>query len=459
MTPTDFRTTRVIAASATPSFVAEASRPPQPILTACGLALGPAVATGLGRFAYALILPAMRDDLAWSYTQAGWINTANALGYLIGALISLKFAALVHPRKCFNVGIVFTAMMLMASGTTRQFEALLFLRLLTGISSALVFISGGLLAANVFPQGSRLAPTAIAIYFGGAGLGILLSGAALPWLFEIRGSHSWSLAWIGMEAASLVCAVPSVLASAMVPLPRATGQASHWKSRLLLASLLGKFLHAIGYIAYMTFVIAWMKTRGSSALEISLVWAILGLAVIASPLPWRRPLNNWPGGLPLAVAILVLAIGAALPLFGSSFAVMSVSAALVGSAVLIPPAAVTAFARRSLPPAALGSAIAGYTVVFAVGQCMGPVLTGFIADATGTLFAGLATSVLVLLAGALAAACQKDVIRPMHTIGLPNGDDVVLNREVKVEGLPSGFDVFHGRRNDDGKAWPRRFPS
>ena len=36
---------------------------------------------GLARFAYGLLLPAMRADLDWNYTQAGWINTANAIGY------------------------------------------------------------------------------------------------------------------------------------------------------------------------------------------------------------------------------------------------------------------------------------------------------------------------------------------------------------------------------------------
>ncbi|MGH9054723.1 MAG: YbfB/YjiJ family MFS transporter [Acidimicrobiales bacterium] len=53
---------------------------------AAGLALGPAVALGLARFAYALLLPAMRTDLHWSYTQAGALNTANALGYFAGAI-------------------------------------------------------------------------------------------------------------------------------------------------------------------------------------------------------------------------------------------------------------------------------------------------------------------------------------------------------------------------------------
>src|ERR1700744_3019639 len=58
-----------------------------------GLAMGPAVGLGLGRFAYALLLPAMRADLGWSYAQAGTINTANAAGYLIGALLAAPVAA------------------------------------------------------------------------------------------------------------------------------------------------------------------------------------------------------------------------------------------------------------------------------------------------------------------------------------------------------------------------------
>src|SRR4051794_28977179 len=50
------------------------------------LALGPAVTLGLARFSYALVLPGMRADLHWTYTQAGGVNTVNALGYLLGAV-------------------------------------------------------------------------------------------------------------------------------------------------------------------------------------------------------------------------------------------------------------------------------------------------------------------------------------------------------------------------------------
>ena len=51
-----------------------------PWLVVAGLSLGPAVSNGLARFAYGLILPAMQADLSWNFTEAGWLNTANAAG-------------------------------------------------------------------------------------------------------------------------------------------------------------------------------------------------------------------------------------------------------------------------------------------------------------------------------------------------------------------------------------------
>lgn len=58
------------------------------VLIACGLALGMAVVNGLARFACALVLPAMKADLGWSYTEAGSLNTTNAVGYLLGSYIA-----------------------------------------------------------------------------------------------------------------------------------------------------------------------------------------------------------------------------------------------------------------------------------------------------------------------------------------------------------------------------------
>ena len=54
------------------------------------LSLAPTVGLGIGRFAYSLVLPDMRDALGWSYSAAGFMNTINAAGYLAGALVASK---------------------------------------------------------------------------------------------------------------------------------------------------------------------------------------------------------------------------------------------------------------------------------------------------------------------------------------------------------------------------------
>ena len=57
-------------------------------LLAALLSLGVTVSNSFARFAYALVLSAMRGELGWDYVQSGWRNTANAIGYLIGAILT-----------------------------------------------------------------------------------------------------------------------------------------------------------------------------------------------------------------------------------------------------------------------------------------------------------------------------------------------------------------------------------
>jgi predicted MFS family arabinose efflux permease len=392
--------TSVLAARA-PSHAA------RELLLAAGLAFGPMAVTGIARFAYGLLLPAMRTDLGWSFTQAGAMNTANGLGYLIGTVLSLRLAGAVDARHAFGWSLLFSALTLVASGLVRSLEALLVLRAITGITSALAFVSGTALAARIGPP--QRAPLAIAVYFSGAGLGIVLSGVALPTLFERAGAAAWPLAWLGLGVAALLCTLPGVLACAALPSTRRARGATRWRAMPLAPSFAGHFLFGAGYIVYMTFVLTWMATRGSSALQVSAVWALLGAAVIASPLVWRGLLREGRGGTPLAVSILVLAAGACLPLLSTAWPVMAVSAALVGSAVMIPGGASTAFVRRCVRPPDADAALAAYAVVFAAGQCIGPIPAGFVADATGSLSAALALSAVLLLLGALLASRQREL--------------------------------------------------
>lgn len=121
------------------------------------LSLGVAVALGFARFAYALVLPAMRADLGWSFTVAGAMNAANAAGYLLGAFAAPRLIAPWGLRQTFAVGMVGTALALLASGLTSMVPLLLALRFLAGTGGALIFVAGGglaALAARAHPQRS-----------------------------------------------------------------------------------------------------------------------------------------------------------------------------------------------------------------------------------------------------------------------------------------------------------------
>jgi len=370
------------------------------------LSLAPAVANSFARFAYALLLPAMREELGLSYSQAGSLNTANALGYLVGAVFAAAYVSRLGNRRLFRFGMVVTVLALVGSGIAGGFIAQLCLRAIAGVGGAMVFICGAVLASNVFPDRPDLSPTAIAVYFGGAGAGILLSGAGIPWLLAVAGDDAWRGAWLAIGGISAFFALLGMWSTRRIEEPSSGMQKSPWQPSAFRAALGSYFLFGAGYIAYMTFVVAWMKSHGASALDVALTWGTLGIATMLAPIGWREPRSRWYPAKTLAAAGVILSVGAAIPLFSTLLPAMIVSAFLFGAAMFTVPTAVTDLVKTSLPKTAWGPAVAVFTVVFAVGQAIGPFLSGWLADRTHSLYAGLAGSVIILVAASAAAMYQ-----------------------------------------------------
>ena len=373
------------------------------------LSLGPAVSNSFARFAYALMLPAMRADLGLNYSQAGALNTANAIGYLGGALFAARYVSALGNRRLFCTGMVATVIAILGSGLTGDFVAQLSLRTVAGVGGAMVFICGAVLASNIFPDRPRLASNAIAVYFGGAGAGILLSGAGVPPLLAIAGDDAWRSAWLAIGIVSALFAVFAIWAARQIDEPSSGARGGAWPIAELRAALASYFLFGAGYIAYMTFVVAWMVSHGRAALDVSLTWGTLGIATLVAPLAWRVPRARWRAATVLAASGVVLGIGAALPLVSTSRPAMLMSAVFFGGAMFTAPAAVTDLVKTSLPKTSWGSAVSVFTVVFAIGQAIGPVLTGWLADVTQSLQAGLAGSVAILVVASATAMRQRTV--------------------------------------------------
>src|ERR1700720_5024236 len=106
------------------------------------LSLAPTVGLGIGRFAYSLVLPDMRDALGWSYSAAGSMNTINAAGYLVGALMASKLIKRFGLSAAVRWGTLACVASLALCALSGNFAVLSFARLLAGLGAAGGFIGG-----------------------------------------------------------------------------------------------------------------------------------------------------------------------------------------------------------------------------------------------------------------------------------------------------------------------------
>jgi predicted MFS family arabinose efflux permease len=373
-----------------------------------GLALGVSVSNAFARFAYGLILPSMQSDLSWTYTQSGWINTANAFGYIFGAMLTFTLVGKIKNRDFYIVGLLVTAVSLLMCGTSDEFWFLTFWRVLAGIAGAPVFILGGAMVSRLFPDNPRNTALAIAGYFGGAGLGMVVSGAVLPIWFDNAGAAAWPNAWIVLGLASLAMAPASIWAAWQVAPSKATPSSTEALPIFKMGWVLcGYGLFATGYIIYLTFVVSWMQNARFSAIVISIIWALIGLGIMASPFVWKPVLARYTSGVPLALACAATGLASAIPVFYPDLIGLVISSICFGLAVFIGPSSVTSFGRENLPEPLWAKSVSLFTLIFAIGQTIGPVGAGMIGDYTGSLSVSLMVGGVILASATLIAAMQK----------------------------------------------------
>lgn len=389
-----------------PSLRAASDRP---WLVLAGLALGVTVTNGFARFAYGLMLPAMKSEMGWNYAQAGWLNTANALGYIAGAVLTMLLIRQMSPSRLFAFGLITTTLALLATGLNAALWWQTLWRVLAGVFGAMSFSTAGALAAGLFHGDPRRNALAIAILFGsGGGFGIVLSGVTLPLMLDAFGPSAWPMGWILIGAVSLSF-LPLGLWAALQLRPAVQSQITATPLPILrmLPQMAGYAGFGLGYIVYLTFLSEWMTDQAAGAGFIALVWVILGLCICVSPLVWRPILARYKSGVPLALILSGIAIGSALPVVLPSGPALLISAVVFGLSVFMAPGAVTNFTRQNLPPESWGRAISLFTVVFAVAQTIGPYGAGLVGDLFNNIGISLLAAAGLLLCGAVVALLQK----------------------------------------------------
>lgn len=388
---------------------AETAPASRAFLIAFGLGLGPAMALGIARFAYALLVPAMRADLAWSYTQAGAMNTTNALGYLAGALVAAPLIQRIGAARAFTASLAGTAIVVLLTGATERFDLLLVLRLIPGVTGGVAFVAGGVLVARLAQSVPGRAGLLMGIYYGGPGIGIALSGASIPPLVDIDPAL-WRWAWVALGVISLAFFLPAAMAGRALS-GKETGRSGDGAARdsvTLAPAMFAHFLFAMGYICYMTFMFAMLRENAASTLELSGFWVLLGAATVASSRVWAGMLQKSADGRALATLLAVVTVASVLPLHSqTSILVIALSGILFGVSFFAVVTSTTALVRKGRPEAQWPRSIAGFTIAFGTGQSIGPLLGGYVGDNFGGLQATIA-----LGAGLVGVACLVALLQP-----------------------------------------------
>jgi predicted MFS family arabinose efflux permease len=375
------------------------------------VSLAPTIGLGIGRFAYSLVLPDMRDSLQWSYSAAGFMNTVNAVGYLAGALVASRMIRRFGLPKTVRWGTLAAVLSLALCALSGNFIVLSVARLLAGLGAAGGFVGGAALAATIAQSRPERANFLLSLFYAGPGLGILSSGLVAPFVLQAFGPGSWWIVWWALTLLSAVLILPLLL----TPLDASAGIASaapiEFHIRPVLIYLIGYFLFGAGYIAYMTFMIAYVRDGGGGAAAQSTFWSLIGISAFFTPWVWRRVLALDRGGLTTTIILGVNAIGAALPIFGHSPVLLAISALVFGIAFFAVVGSTTAFVRFNYPSSAWPTAIAAMTISFGIGQTLGPLVVGAITDAMGSLSFALNVSAAMLAVGAILSAFQRKLVQ------------------------------------------------
>jgi len=372
------------------------------------LSLGAAVGQGFARFGYALLLPPMQHSLGWTYAQAGVVNSANALGYLFGALSVGPCVARWGARWVVRLSLLAVSLSLIASGWLTVYWLLLLARLVAGVGAGLMLIGG--VAVVLELDASHHSDLPVGVYYAGPGIGIAISGLLVPYLLGALG-WEWRAVWVALGTLGL-------LSQALLELPlrqakrtsRLSTSASAPQPQLVLRDylrlwppLLAYALFGLGYIGYMTFVVAFLRTENVAPLIIQGFWVLLGVCAALCGFSWRPVLRRLAPHHALGCILLALSVGAGLPVLVSEPWSFALSAVLFGSSFLAVVTAITVQVRQVLPAERWTTVMGNATALFALGQLLGPTLTGVIADTDGGLSLGLRGSAALLGVAALIA--------------------------------------------------------
>lgn len=365
--------------------------------TAIAGALAMATAMGFGRFSFTPILPGMIAGLGLTSTEAGVIAAANFTGYLAGAIAGAYGWAAGRERMIGLLSLLLTVLLLAGMGLSSSIAVFVALRFLAGLASALamIFVTS-IVLAHAARAGSEAVQSA---HFGGVGLGIAAS-SLMVMLVGLAGGD-WRADWLigAAVAGAMVLAVLLLLPRGPVHAAEIPREPPLVWDRAMVLTTLSYGLFGFGYVVTATFIVTMARLGNSGAVVEFLTWLVTGLAAATSLFVWRPVMLRIGLAGAYFVGLLIEAAGVLASVLLEPPAAPVIGGALLGATFMI----ITAYGLRlgrTLSPQSPRRVLAFMTAAFGIGQILGPLVAGWLAERTGSFSAPSLVAALVLLLSA-----------------------------------------------------------
>jgi len=345
------------------------------------------VVHGLGRFIYTPLLPWLVQDGLLDIQQGASAATWNYLGYLIGALLAVRWHRVAQIRRSLPLALTVNVLSTLAQTQAESAEVLYALRLINGISNGLVFVQAPSLILEWLARHRRISSSGL-VYLGVC-VGLILSSLLVS-LSDglLLGADRWwpaallsiPLAWWGWHQLARLDMPEDEpeAASAVKPSGRLLDRAS----TPLFLSYAGA---GLGYILPMTFLpmVAHLELEPGGFL-FGNSWLVVALATLPSPWFWNLLGARLGDAAALRLSYVAQLVGVLAILLAPGPIGVVLCAILVGGTFL-GTVLLTQRLARALHPHQGPRLSAALIALYSLTQLAGPWLTGVWLDMGGTL--------------------------------------------------------------------------
>lgn len=351
---------------------------------------------GLGRFAYAALVPGMIGEGQVDVVGAGYVAAANVVGYLVGAAGGGPVGARFGLVRTLRGAMIATMLSLAACAVPFSLLWLIVARFVSGVTGGFLMVLAPPAILASVPVARR--GIASGVVFTGIGLGITFSGVIVPLLADAGTAPAWL-------ALALLAGVLTVLSWRSWPRPahpaaKAGKQAAKPKARPSLWLFgLAYASDAIGFVPHTVYWVEFVAAELGHGIGMGgLQWSLFGLGAMAGPFIMGLVAQRIGFGYAFSLALAIKALAVILPVLVPAVPALVLSSMLVGALTPGSAALAAGHVTELLPLALRQQAWARLTMLFALVQALGAVVMARLADASGQM------APLFLVGGGLLAA-------------------------------------------------------